>query len=180
MTTQTETSSSHTMSANPRIHLNRSSSHSRSQKKPWQSRRAPSFRSHRSAAGTDPETERLSREISRQTTSSTKPKPKWWKVRLFRGMIDDVKRRLPYYWSDWRDAWDYRVIPATVYMYFAKYDRSLALVSFLQFLIPLPCSFNSEHMNPRTWCLKCVVIWLPLLRSHLIREALSDFLVFVS
>jgi len=38
-------------------------------------------------------------------------------------MIDDVKRRLPYYWSDWRDAWDYRVIPATVYMYFAKYDH---------------------------------------------------------
>lgn len=36
-------------------------------------------------------------------------------------MIDDVKRRAPYYWSDWRDAWDYRVVPATVYMYFAKY-----------------------------------------------------------
>lgn len=36
-------------------------------------------------------------------------------------MIDDVKRRAPYYWSDWKDAWDYRVVPATVYMYFAKY-----------------------------------------------------------
>lgn len=36
-------------------------------------------------------------------------------------MIDDVKRRAPYYWSDWTDAWDYRVVPATVYMYFAKY-----------------------------------------------------------
>lgn len=46
----------------------------------------------------------------------------WWKIRLFRGMINDVRRRAPYYWSDWVDAWDYRVIPATVYMYFAKYD----------------------------------------------------------
>jgi hypothetical protein len=46
---------------------------------------------------------------------------KWWKVRLFRGMINDVRRRAPYYWSDWADAWDYRVVPATVYMYFAKY-----------------------------------------------------------
>jgi boron transporter len=46
--------------------------------------------------------------------------PKWWKIRLFRGMINDVRRRLPFYWSDWTDAWDYRVIPATVYMYFAK------------------------------------------------------------
>jgi hypothetical protein len=32
-----------------------------------------------------------------------------------------VRRRAPYYWSDWADAWDYRVVPATVYMYFAKY-----------------------------------------------------------
>jgi hypothetical protein len=44
-------------------------------------------------------------------------------------MIDDVKRRLPYYWSDWRDAWDYRVIPATVYMYFAKYDHTFSHVA---------------------------------------------------
>jgi len=48
-------------------------------------------------------------------------------------MIDDVKRRAPYYWSDWKDAWDYRVVPATVYMYFAKYVClvSIVLRSFL-------------------------------------------------
>ena len=45
----------------------------------------------------------------------------WWKVRLFRGMVNDIRRRAPFYWSDWADARDYRVIPATVYMYFAKY-----------------------------------------------------------
>ncbi|RYP45215.1 hypothetical protein DL768_008408 [Monosporascus sp. mg162] len=45
----------------------------------------------------------------------------WWKIYLFRGMVNDVRRRAPYYWSDWRDAWDYRVVPATIYMYFAKY-----------------------------------------------------------
>ena len=44
----------------------------------------------------------------------------WWKIRLFRGMINDVRRRAPYYASDWTDAWNYRVVPATVYMYFAK------------------------------------------------------------
>ena len=44
----------------------------------------------------------------------------WWKINLFRGMANDIKRRAPYYWSDWKDAWDYRVVPATVYMYFAK------------------------------------------------------------
>lgn len=44
----------------------------------------------------------------------------WWKIHLFRGMANDIRRRLPYYVSDWVDAWDYRVVPATVYMYFAK------------------------------------------------------------
>lgn len=132
MATQTETASSHTVSSSPRIQLNRTStSRTRAQKKPWQSRRAPSFRSSKSRTAPDSETEGLSRETTRQTTSSTKRKPRWWKVRLFRGMYDDVKRRLPFYWSDWRDAWDYRVIPATVYMYFAKYDHKNTLQFFI-------------------------------------------------
>ena len=61
--------------------------------------------------------------------------PKWWKIRLFRGMIGDVRRRAPFYWSDWTDAWDYRVVPATIYMYFAKYV-----------LFP-SCSYKSEERN---------------------------------
>jgi hypothetical protein len=47
-------------------------------------------------------------------------KDAWWRIDWGRGMINDIKRRAPYYWSDWTDAWDYRVVPATVYMYFAK------------------------------------------------------------
>ncbi|KAI1776309.1 HCO3 transporter family-domain-containing protein [Hypoxylon cercidicola] len=50
----------------------------------------------------------------------------WWKIHLFRGMVNDVRRRAPYYWSDWRDAWDYRVVPSTVYMYFANILPALA------------------------------------------------------
>lgn len=55
-----------------------------------------------------------------EAQGTTKPVEKWWTIHLFRGMVNDVRRRAPYYWSDWRDAWDYRVVPATVYMYFAK------------------------------------------------------------
>lgn len=51
----------------------------------------------------------------------TPPNKRWWKVRILRGMVNDVKRRAPFYCSDWQDAWNYRVVPATVYMYFAKY-----------------------------------------------------------
>ena len=36
-------------------------------------------------------------------------------------MYYDVKRRLPYYWSDIRDAFTYRTFAATVRMYFVKY-----------------------------------------------------------
>ncbi|OTA92660.1 hypothetical protein M434DRAFT_74261 [Hypoxylon sp. CO27-5] len=50
----------------------------------------------------------------------------WWKIHLFRGMVNDLRRRAPYYWSDWRDAWDYRVVPSTVYMYFANILPALA------------------------------------------------------
>jgi hypothetical protein len=41
-------------------------------------------------------------------------------LRLFRGMYHDVRRRLPYYWSDIRDALTYRTIASTIRMYFVK------------------------------------------------------------
>jgi len=98
----------------PHTHSNKT------KKKPWQSRLPFST----STSHNDSE-ERLSRSNSHAshalTTSSKRRQKKWWKIRLFRGMVNDVRRRAPYYWSDWRDAWDYRVVPATVYMYFAKY-----------------------------------------------------------
>lgn len=59
-------------------------------------------------------------------------------------MIDDVKRRGPYYWSDWADAWDYRVVPATIYMYFAKY----ACHSSRSILCPFRCVLTIYSILP--------------------------------
>lgn len=42
-------------------------------------------------------------------------------LRIGRGMYHDVRRRLPYYWSDIRDAWTYRTVASIVRMYFVKY-----------------------------------------------------------
>lgn len=42
-------------------------------------------------------------------------------LRIGRGMYHDVRRRLPYYWSDIRDAWTYRTVASVVRMYFVKY-----------------------------------------------------------
>ncbi|KAI9727642.1 MAG: hypothetical protein M1828_005870 [Chrysothrix sp. TS-e1954] len=65
--------------------------------------------------------------VSRTTTGASYHKPpKWWRIYWGRGMWRDVKRRAPCYGSDFLEAWDYRVIPATVYMYFANILPALA------------------------------------------------------
>lgn len=48
----------------------------------------------------------------------------WRRYRMLRpgrGMYHDVKRRLPYYWSDITDAMNYRTFAGTVRIYFVKY-----------------------------------------------------------
>jgi hypothetical protein len=45
---------------------------------------------------------------------------KWRILQPGRGMYHDVKRRLPYYWSDISDALTYRAFASTVRMYFVK------------------------------------------------------------
>lgn len=108
------------------------------QRKPSrQSQRLSSVRSARSSRSDHSTARQFGQSVDQQdnaqensqhrvstTASVHSTQAKWWHVHLFRGMINDVKRRAPYYWSDWTDAWDYRVVPATVYMYFAKYARS--------------------------------------------------------
>jgi hypothetical protein len=39
----------------------------------------------------------------------------------FRGIIHDIRRRLPYYWSDIRDGFNYRTFAATVRMVCLSY-----------------------------------------------------------
>ncbi|KAJ5105910.1 hypothetical protein NUU61_003257 [Penicillium alfredii] len=107
----------------------------------WQSQRLSSLRSGRSSLApslhqsVSPADQHGSAHADSQrralaSASARSAQPKWWRVYLFRGMIKDVKRRAPYYWSDWTDAWDYRIVPATVYMYFAKYDNLSVVMIF--------------------------------------------------
>lgn len=107
------------------------------QRKPSsQSQRKSSARSDRSSHGPslrhsiasanlrESEPQEPTRRASTSASATSSAAPKWWRIRFFRGMIQDVRRRAPFYWSDWTDAWDYRIVPATVYMYFAKYVLS--------------------------------------------------------
>ncbi|KAI5792451.1 HCO3 transporter family protein [Peziza echinospora] len=47
-------------------------------------------------------------------------------VRWGEGVYKDIGRRAPYYISDWTDAMNYRILPSTVYMYFANLLPALA------------------------------------------------------
>src|ERR1700743_2243768 len=125
MSTQTEIITPSSSRTAP--HVRRRSSSPSMQKKPWQPPHRPSF--HSSHSRPDPEElRRLSEHVTRQTTrSSHRREAKWYKIRWFKGITDYVKRRAPSYGSDWRDAWDYRVVPATVYMYFAKYETHIQI-----------------------------------------------------
>jgi hypothetical protein len=42
------------------------------------------------------------------------------RVKLGAGIVRDIRARAPWYWSDWKDAWNYRVLPATALVFFAK------------------------------------------------------------
>ncbi|KAK2766087.1 hypothetical protein FQN54_007602 [Arachnomyces sp. PD_36] len=53
----------------------------------------------------------------------------WRRYRILRpgrGMYHDVKRRLPYYWSDISDAWTYRTVASTIRMFFVNLLPALA------------------------------------------------------
>ena len=52
-------------------------------------------------------------------------------IRPFRGIVLDIRARAPYYFSDWTDAWNYRVIPATLLIFFAKCVNEHSLRSLL-------------------------------------------------
>lgn len=49
-------------------------------------------------------------------------------LRPGRGMYYDVKRRMPYYWSDIKDALTYRTFAGTVRIYFVKYATPTVLL----------------------------------------------------
>lgn len=110
-------SSPHRMPSGAHFHPTISQSTSSTRKKPRQPRLP--FISSRSDSQAEYEGN-LSNDTAQAQRNVSDDNSRWWKVRLFRGMINDVRRRAPFYWSDWTDAWDYRVIPATVYMYFVR------------------------------------------------------------
>lgn len=59
-------------------------------------------------------------EVTSVTLQPTTTRPRAWYRRLGTGIIADIRARAPWYLSDWTDAWNYRVVPATALIFFAK------------------------------------------------------------
>lgn len=53
--------------------------------------------------------------------SSTYKRLPSWMTHIGAGIVRDVRARAPWYRSDWTDAWNYRVVPATALIFFVKY-----------------------------------------------------------
>ena len=68
----------------------------------------------------------IARRRSEKVTET--PRLASWPMRLGRGIIFDIRARAPYYWSDWKDAWNYRVVPATALIFFAKFVEPRPLI----------------------------------------------------
>ena len=55
------------------------------------------------------------------TATPSQARPHYFNPRRFgAGIIADVRARAPWYLSDWTDAWNYRVVPATALTFFSK------------------------------------------------------------
>jgi len=54
------------------------------------------------------------------TSAAFRTRPTRFLRRLGAGIIVDIRARAPWYLSDWTDAWNYRVIPATALIFFSK------------------------------------------------------------
>lgn len=62
-----------------------------------------------------------SASVTLQRTISSPTKHVAWFRKLGAGIRLDICTRAPWYISDWSDAWNYRVVPATALIFFAKY-----------------------------------------------------------
>jgi hypothetical protein len=76
---------------------------------------SPSFQNPRRSDERDIEAGTLNPEASNphMNLTSGKHKSGAWYTKIGGGMWKDIEARAPYYKSDWTDAWNYRVVPAT-------------------------------------------------------------------
>ncbi|KAJ7202826.1 HCO3 transporter family-domain-containing protein [Mycena pura] len=70
-------------------------------------------------------TRNVSPDVSRPSTIHPRIRPKYrtafaWLGPPGSGIYSDIRARAPFYLTDWLDAWNYRVIPATALIFFAN------------------------------------------------------------
>ena len=51
------------------------------------------------------------------------------------GLVNDVKRRFPLYWSDFKDGFNLQTIAAAIFMYFAALSASITFGGLMGMLL---------------------------------------------
>lgn len=69
-----------------------------------------------------------------------RPDPLRRTKRPWGGLVNDLKRRYPFYWSDFKDGMNLQTIAAAIFMYFAALSASITFGGLMGKII------NIEHM----------------------------------
>lgn len=79
-------------------------------------------------------------EESAAPVTATMPKKKW-SATPFKGMVADLKRRAPHYWSDWTDGFHTRVLSSTLFMVFTSIAPAITFAGVLS-------TETDNHLGP--------------------------------
>ncbi|KXN88128.1 hypothetical protein AN958_07587 [Leucoagaricus sp. SymC.cos] len=81
---------------------------------------APDISAEKKGPAEQPTSQIIGSKATSMTLQPGKPKCRTWYRRLGAGIHMDIRARGPWYLSDWTDAWNYRVVPATALIFFAN------------------------------------------------------------
>ncbi|VDK42559.1 unnamed protein product [Anisakis simplex] len=97
------------------------------------------------------------------------------KLPFFSGMVNDVSKRLPYYWSDFRDAFQFQCLTSIVFMFLASFAPAITFGGLLG-------KYTNEKMGTMETLLAqsiCGIIWgLFAAQPLLIMSATGPVLIF--
>lgn len=93
------------------------------------SQNTPDITAEKEHVSEQPNAPNVGSKATSMTLQPAKPRRQAWYRRLGAGIIMDIRARGPWYFSDWTDAWNYRVVPATALIFFAKYVVQPRIVS---------------------------------------------------
>uniref|UniRef100_A0A914ZRX6 Anion exchange protein n=1 Tax=Parascaris univalens TaxID=6257 RepID=A0A914ZRX6_PARUN len=117
----------------------------------------------------------LQKEYTTRSGSRSRLENRERKFRFFDGMIDDISKRLPYYWTDFSDSLRFQCLTSIVFMFFASFAPAITFGGLLG-------KYTDEKIGTMETLLAqsiCGIIWgLFAAQPLLIMSATGPVLIF--